>query len=119
MENFAARWGADEKKRYILRLAMEEICEEESSRLKMKGKAVLVQLTLIAREDGIFELHFRDNGDEFDPFQLAREALSRQPQGMAEVVRDTRGMGLHMVKSHAANLFYRSYHGFNTLTLSI
>jgi hypothetical protein len=80
---------------------------------------VLVQLTLIAREDGIFELHFRDNGEEFDPFQLAREALGRQPKGMAEAARDTRGLGLHMVKSHAANLFYRSYHGFNTLTLSI
>ena len=119
MEAFAVRWGADEKKRYLLRLALEEICEEESSRLQGKSEAVLVQLTLIAREDGIFELHFRDDGEEFDPFQLAREALSRQPQGLAEAARDTRALGLHLVKSHAANLFYRSYHGFNTLTLSI
>ena len=119
MESFATRWGADERKRYLLRLALEEICEEESSRLQAKGKEVLVQLTLIAREDGIFELHFRDDGEEFDPFQLAKEALARQPQGLAEAAQDSRGLGLHMVKSHAANLFYRSYHGFNTLTLSI
>jgi anti-sigma regulatory factor (Ser/Thr protein kinase) len=119
MEDFAARWGADERKRYLLRLALEEICEEESSRLQDRGKEVLVQLTLIAREDGIFELHFRDDGEEFDPFQLAKEALARQPQGLAEAAQDSRGLGLHMVKSHAANLFYSSYHGFNTLTLSI
>ena len=117
IENFAVRWGADERKRYLLRLALEEICEEE--RLRFKGKAVLVQLTLIARDDGIFELHFRDDGEEFDPFQLAKEALAHQPKGMAEAARNTRGIGLHMVKSHAVNFFYRSYHGFNTLTLSI
>lgn len=117
VEDFADRWGGDERKRYILRLALEEICEEES--VRFKGEDVLVQLTLIAREDGIFELHFRDDGEDFDPFQLAKEALARQPKGMAEAVQNTRGIGLHIVKSHAANLFYRSYHGFNTLTLSI
>ena len=117
IEDFAVRWGADERKRYLLRLALEEICEEES--VRFKGEAVLVQLTLIARDDGIFELHFRDDGEEFDPFQLAKEALAHQPKGMAEAARNTRGIGLHMVKSHAVNFFYRSYHGFNTLTLSI
>ena len=117
IEDFAVRWGADERKRYLLRLALEEICEEE--RLRFKREAVLVQLTLIAREDGIFELHFRDDGEEFDPFQLAKEALAHQPKGMAEAARNTRGIGLHMVKSHAVNFFYRSYQGFNTLTLSI
>ncbi|WP_173443256.1 MATE family efflux transporter [Selenomonas ruminantium] len=117
IEDFAVRWGADERKRYLLRLALEEICEEESFRFKRE--AVLVQLTLIAREDGIFELHFRDDGEEFDPFQLAKEALAHQPKGMAEAARNTRGIGLHMVKSHAVNFFYRSYQGFNTLTLSI
>lgn len=35
------------------------------------------------------------------------------------IARNTRGIGLHMVKSHAVNFFYRSYQGFNTLTLSI
>ena len=117
VEDFADRWGGDERKRYILRLALEEICEEES--VRFKGEDVLVQLTLIAWEDGIFELHFRDDGEDFDPFQLAKEALARQPKGMAEAVQNTRGIGLHMVKSHAVNFFYRSYYGFNTLTLSI
>ena len=117
IEDFAVRWGADERKRYLLRLALEEICEEESTRFK--GDAVLVQLTLIAQDDGIFELHFRDDGEAFDPFQLAKEALAHQPKGMAEAARNTRGIGLHMVKSHAVNFFYRSYYGFNTLTLSI
>ena len=117
IEDFAVRWGADERKRYLLRLALEEICEEESTRFK--GDAVLVQLTLIAQDDGIFELHFRDDGEAFDPFQLAKEALAHQPKGMAEAAQNTRGIGLHMVKSHAVNFFYRSYYGFNTLTLSI
>ena len=120
MEKFAVSWGADKEKCYLLRLAMEEICDAVNAQpLRSPNAPVLVQLTLIAREDGAFEIHLRDDAEEFDPFQLSRKALSHQPKNLGDLAADTQGLGLLMVKSQARNLFYRNYHGFNTLTFSI
>lgn len=114
---FAARWGGSEEKRYLLRLALEEICSALED--EQRDYPLRLQITLLAKEEGTFELHLRDNGEKFDPFQLAREALARTPERFGDLFRDTRGLGLHMVKSHAGNLFYRTSQGFNTLTISI
>jgi signal transduction histidine kinase len=114
---FAAKWGGSEEKRYLLRLALEEICSALEG--EQRGYPLRLQITLLAREDGTFELHLRDNGEKFDPFQLARAALARKPEGLADLSQDSRGLSLHLVKSHASNLFYRTSQGFNTLTLSI
>lgn len=96
---------------------MEEICSalEDGAR----GYPLRLQIILLARDDGTFELHLRDNGEKFDPFQLARAALARKPEGLADLSQDSRGLSLHLVKSHASNFFYRTSQGFNTLTLSI
>lgn len=114
---FAAKWGGSEEKRYLLRLALEEICSALEG--EQRGYPLRLQITLLAREDGTFELHLRDNGEKFDPFQLARAALARKPEGLADLSQDSRGLSLHLVKSHASNFFYRTSQGFNTLTLSI
>ncbi len=114
---FAARWGAGEEKRYLLRLSLEELCGVLEN--EQKDCPLRLQLTLLAREDGTFELHLRDNGEKLNPFQLARAALSRNPERVGELSQGTSGLALHMVKSHASNLFYRTSQGFNTLTLSI
>ena len=96
---------------------MEEICSALEA--ERRDYPLRLQITLLAKEDGTFELHLRDNGEEFDPFQLARAALSRNPERVGELSQGTSGLALHMVKSHAGNLFYRTSQGFNTLTLSI
>ena len=86
---------------------------------EQRDYSLRLQITLLAREDGTFELHLRDNGEKSNPFQLARAALSRTPERVGELSQDAGGLALHMVKSHASNLFYRASQGFNTLTLSI
>ena len=67
------------------------------------GKTAQPLFSTFFAECNFTELHrvFR----YFDPFQLAKEALAHQPKGMAEAARNTRGIGLHMVKSHAVNFF--------------
>lgn len=116
-EKFAAAWGADEGQLYTLRLAVEEICGLMGERAGSKqGEPLLTQLTLLALEDGSFQLHLRDNGRELDPLSL------QVPEGKALVLQDrldSRAWGIHAVKTHARQFFYRSYQGFNTVTISI
>ncbi len=116
MEAFAASWGANPRKIYTLRLAVEEICgfmEERAGR--SPDVPTLTQLTLIAREDGFFQLHLRDDGKEMDPFQQELQgAFTELPEKL-----DTRALGLHVVKTHARQFLYRNYQGFNTMTVTI
>ena len=114
---FASKWGGSEEKSYLLRLTLEEICSALEA--ERRDYPLRLQITLLAKEGGTFELHLRDNGEECDPFRLAREALSRKPEGLEDLSQDSRGLSLQLVKSHASNLFYRTSQGFNTLTLSI
>ena len=114
---FAARWGGSEEKCYLLRLALEEICSALED--EQRDYSLRLQITLLARADGTFELHLRDNGEKFNPFLLARAALAGKSEGLAKLSQDSRGLSLHLVKSHASNLFYRTSQGFNTLTISI
>ncbi len=118
-ENFAASWGADDHARNTIRLAMEEICGVMNERAgSRKGdEPVLTQLTLIAQEDGTFKIHLRDNAQKFDPFNLSQEKVTDRSERDEEI--DVRALSLHVVKSHARQYLYRSYHGFNTITITV
>ena len=72
-----------------------------------------IQLTLIACEDGGFQLHVRDNAAGFDPFSLATQKLGE------DGTVDLDAIGMLMVKKQARSFFYRQYQGFNTLVVSI
>jgi len=119
VEEFAVSWGADDRTCYTLRLAMEEICGVMNERAgsRKDDEPVLTQLTLIAEADGTFKLHLRDNAKELDPFQLSQEKLKELPERDEEV--DVRALSLYAVKSHARQYLYRSYHGFNTITITV
>ena len=78
---------------------------------------VLTQLTLIAQEDGTFKIHLRDNAQEFDPFNLSQDKVTDRSERDEEI--DVRALSLHVVKSHARQYLYRSYHGFNTITITV
>lgn len=118
MERFAASWGADSKKRYTLRLLVEEICgfmEEQAH--PSRGEHILTQLTLIAREDGTFRLHLRNNGDEIDPFRFPGEAM--KDISLPVETEDIRPIVLQVAKKRAHQVLYRSYHGFNTMVFTV
>ena len=72
-----------------------------------------IQITLIACEDGGFQLHVRDNAAGFDPFSLETGKI-----GEGENF-DMDAIGMLMVKKQAKSFFYRQYQGFNTLVVSM
>ncbi|MCR5757433.1 MAG: hypothetical protein K6F95_05960 [Selenomonas sp.] len=118
IEAFAAQWGADSQKRHTLRLAVEEICGLMAERAQsMDDDSLLTQLTLLAKEDGSFQLHLRNNGEKLDPLSLISENLAKLSAQKENY--DIRLLVLHAVKSHAQQFLYRNYQGFNTITLTI
>lgn len=104
IEGFAASRGADSRKCRTLRLAVEEMCGLMEER-REEGKKLLTQLTVIAAEDGTFELHLRMSGAAFDPFR--------------EKPADLRSLLLQSVRTRSRQFLYRNYHGFNTLMISV
>ena len=118
IEVFAKKWGADSHKCHTLCLAVEEICGLMSERARPReDEPLLTQLTLLAHEDGSFQLHLRDNGEKLDPLTLGPEALADVSAKADEF--DIRALGIHAVKMHARQFLYRNYQGFNTMTLTI
>lgn len=117
-EQFATEWGASKHTCYSLRFALEEICGLMNERAaRQTDMPVLTQLTLIAREDGTFTIHIRDDGEELDPFQLT--GGQTEPVQNPDGDIDVRALGLRAVKTHVQQYLYRSYHGFNTITLTL
>lgn len=118
IEEFARSHGADRKKCFNLRLAVDEICgimEERANR--KKDSHILTQLTLIAEENGNFKLHLRDDGKELDPFKISESPWKEITEENEKP--DFRALGLHVIKTNAIQLVYRNYHGFNTTTITI
>ncbi len=125
---FAAKWGADDHKRFLLRLALDEISGVINERAARRSDAhVLMQLTLIAREPSdaeksaseppAFEIHLRDDAAEFNPFRLARGPIVDEPGQTEEP--DVEALGVYFVKTRAQNVFSRHYQGFNTTMMVI
>ena len=118
VEDFAQSWGADARSCNALRLAMEEVCGVMNERAsRTADEPVLVQLTVIAQEDGTFKVHLRDNGNELDPFQLSEEAQQHLSEEADDI--DAGALVLYAVKTHVRQYLYRNYHGFNTITLTV
>ncbi len=113
LERFCEQWGADAKQQMLATMTIEEI-----------GMAVLqhgfhgrtdgyIQLTAIMTEDGLLELHLRDDATEFDPFGMHTKKAS------ADGDFDMDSMGVLVIKKRAREFSYRRYQGFNTLIIKI
>lgn len=113
VENFCDRWGASPRQRYLVDLTIEEIGVAIISKAFAFQKDGYIQITLIACEDGGFQLHVRDNAAGFDPFSLETGKI-----GEGENF-DMDAIGMLMVKKQAKSFFYRQYQGFNTLVVSM
>lgn len=72
-----------------------------------------IQVTLVALEDGDFELHIRDNAASFDPFSLETNRAGKEGNF------DMDAMGILVIKKQAKDFFYRHYQGFNSLVVRI
>ena len=113
VESFCERWEATPRQQYLVDLAIEEITVAIISKAFAFQDDGYLQITLIAGEDGGFQLHVRDNAAGFDPFSLETGKVGE------ETPFDMDAIGMMVVKKQAKDFFYRQYQGFNTLVVSI
>ncbi|HIU34309.1 MAG TPA: polysaccharide biosynthesis C-terminal domain-containing protein [Candidatus Pullichristensenella excrementigallinarum] len=112
ISDFCDRFGASARQKYFVTMAAEEISLAIIDGGFVGRKDGVIQLTLIALENGEFELHIRDNATSFDPFSLHTDKVGRDDFDMD-------AMGILVIKKRAKNFFYRRYQGFNSLVVRI
>ena len=113
MEAFCELWDVDMKQQMLVTMTIEEI-----------GMAILkhgfqgrtdgyIQITAIMKEDGVLELHLRDDATSFNPFDMNTQRASIEDDF------DMDSMGVLVIKKRAKEFLYRQYQGFNTLIIKI
>lgn len=107
------KWGADVKQSYFVTMTIEETCLAIWENGFPHGGECLIELVLVAEENGTFTLHIRDNAICFNPFELETEKVSEGGDFNMDA------LGMMMIKSKAKTFFYRQYGGFNSLVVTI
>jgi anti-sigma regulatory factor (Ser/Thr protein kinase) len=116
VEEFCDGLNATPAQTYLATMAVEEMCLAIFLHTGRKGKKdVAIQITLFPIDQGLFELHIRDNAPAFDPFSLRTSRIGEAQDQDAAMD----GIGVLMVKKKAKEFYYRHYQGFNTLTVRI
>ena len=95
-------------------MVVEEICGAIVNNAFCDTEDIYLQITLIAYESGLFELHIRDNASTFNPFEMKSKTISIEDSD-----EELDGLGVMMVKKKAKTFYYRRYQGFNTLTVCV
>lgn len=113
VEDFCQQWDATPRQCYLVNLTIEEIGVAIISQAFAQQEDGYLQITLIACEDGGFQLHVRDNAAGFDPFSLESGKVGEEEDF------DMDAIGMMVVKKQAKDFFYRQYQGFNTLVVRI
>jgi putative MATE family efflux protein len=109
---FCEQWQATAKQLYFVAMTVEELCAVIMSKGFGEADGV-IQVTLIAGEDGVFDLHIRDSAVSFNPFAMKTEKAG----GKGDFNMDA--IGMLVIKEKAKEFFYRRYQGFNTLIVKI
>ena len=113
LEGFCERWEATPRQQYAVMMTVEEL-GLAILRHGFRGRSDgYIQITVLARGDGTFELHLRDDAVTFDPFSLE----GQQEKEGEEVDLDV--VGVQVVKEWAKEFYYRRYQGFNTLVVKL
>ena len=112
IDEFCEKWKADEAQKYYVVMTIEEICVAIMKQFEEDDMGC-IQITFIANEDGMFELHIRDNAVLFNPFELNTNKADENGDF------DMDAMGMLVIKETAKNFYYRRYQGFNTLVVKI
>ena len=100
---FTTKWNADKHKLNTLRLVVEEVWGLLKESETNKENDTLIQLTILAKKDGTFQLTMRNNGKVINEIKLI----------------ELRATVLQLAKRRANQFFYRKHHDFNTLTIVI
>ena len=113
LEEFCERWGADTKQSLLVTMTVEEIGMAVLNRGFSGRTDGYIQITAIMFENGILELHMRDDATSFNPFGMSSQKAS------ADSDFDMDSMGVLVIKKRAKEFFYRRYQGFNSLIIRI
>lgn len=108
VQMFCEKWGAEEKQKYFVNMAVEEVSQMIMRHAFTKQEESYIEITLIAQEDQMMELHFRDNAKDFDPFSQEMDEETKLDM-----------MGIQVVTEKSKEFFYRRYQGFNTTIMRI
>ncbi|MCR5676280.1 MAG: multidrug transporter [Lachnospiraceae bacterium] len=116
IEAFCEKWGAKFEQQYFVQMTVEETCTAIiTGGFGGTGERGMIELTLIAEEDGSFTLHVRDSAASFNPFSLRREEVAG---GDTEDLFFS-AVGMDVIRQKAKDFFYRRYQGFNTMVVRI
>ncbi len=107
---FCEKWGSTAQQQYFMNMAVEELCVAIMKH-GFKDERGYIQVTLLLKEDGLFELHIRDNAVSFNPFA--------QEEKETEDPFDFDVLGINVIKKKGKEFYYRRYQGFNTLVVKI
>jgi putative MATE family efflux protein len=113
LEMFCDKWGAGMKQQLLVTMTIEEIGMVILKHGFQGRTDGYIQITVIAQEDGIVELHLRDDATTFNPFEMKTQRASEDGEF------DMDSMGVLVIKKRAKEFFYRRYQGFNTLVIKI
>lgn len=115
IEAFCEKWEASMKQQYFVQMTVEELCGAiiTNGFKGREGERGIIQVTLIAGQEGIFTLHVRDSAVSFNPFGMEKATIK------GEEAVDFNAMGMQVIKKKAISFFYRRYQGFNTMVVKI
>lgn len=113
IEAFCEAFQASTHQKYFVTMSAEEICLAIINQGFATVQDGVIELTLIALEEGEFELHIRDNATSFNPFSLQTKKAGEEEDF------DMDAMGILVIKKRAKHFFYRQYQGFNSLVVKI
>lgn len=109
IETFCKKWGSTAAQQYFMNMAVEELCVAIMKHGFENGHGY-IQVTLLVKEDGSFELHIRDNAVSFNPFAAEKKETEEF---------DFDVLGIDIIKKKGKEFYYRRYQGFNTLVVKI
>lgn len=113
LEAFCEEHGATPRQQMIATMTVEEI-----------GMAILkhgfcgnadgcIQFTAFLTDEGLLELHLRDDAITFNPFDMHTEKAGKDGSV------DMDGVGVLFIRKRAQDFRYRRYQGFNSLVIRI
>lgn len=110
IDEFCEKWGSTPKQQYFMNMAVEELCVAIMKH-GFEAEHGYIQVTLLVKEDGLFELHIRDNAVSFNPFAAEKKETEEE--------FDFDVLGINVIKKKGKEFYYRRYQGFNTLVVRI
>ena len=111
-DEFCEKFDGTMKQQLVIRMTIEEISMAIVKHgLKGRDDGYL-QITILALEDGLFEVHLRDNAITFNPFELVKDEN-------IDLDSDFSAVGVDVIKKQSKYFFYRRYQGFNSMIIRL